>query len=130
MSARFQRAPLSSDVAEVANRPKKRPGKRERSSITTRRRALLVESRTIPNFYHRAHCRDNRSFVRSCPLRHGRACPGHPSILREGLFSMDAWVKPAHDERGASPAHIVLRNKKARGEPALFIKPSVTRLTR
>jgi hypothetical protein len=36
MSARVQRALLSSDVAEVANRPKKRPGKRERSSITTR----------------------------------------------------------------------------------------------
>jgi hypothetical protein len=36
VSARVQRALLSSDVAEVANRPKKRPGKRERSSITTR----------------------------------------------------------------------------------------------
>jgi hypothetical protein len=47
--ARGHRALLSSDVAEVANRPKKRPGRRERSSITTRRHSLLVESRTIPN---------------------------------------------------------------------------------
>jgi hypothetical protein len=40
-----QSALLSSDVAEVAKRPKKRPGKRERSSITmgaTRRPAVLV----------------------------------------------------------------------------------------
>ncbi|MCC8984279.1 hypothetical protein [Bradyrhizobium acaciae] len=29
-------ARLSSDVADVAKRPKKRPGSRERSSITTR----------------------------------------------------------------------------------------------
>ncbi|MBR0898721.1 hypothetical protein JQ616_27505 [Bradyrhizobium tropiciagri] len=29
-------AGLSSDVADVAKRPKKRPGSRERSSITTR----------------------------------------------------------------------------------------------
>jgi hypothetical protein len=44
-SARLQRARVSSDVAEVANRPKKRPGRRERSSITmgaTRRPAELV----------------------------------------------------------------------------------------
>src|ERR1700687_756068 len=32
--ARHQSARPSSDVAEVANRPKKRPGRRERSSIT------------------------------------------------------------------------------------------------
>jgi len=63
MSARVQRALLSSDVAEVANRPKKRPGRRERSSITTRWQTMLVESRTIPNFYHRACCRDNRSIA-------------------------------------------------------------------
>jgi hypothetical protein len=44
-SARHQSARLSSDVAEVAKRPKKRPGRRERSSITmgaTRRQAVLV----------------------------------------------------------------------------------------
>jgi hypothetical protein len=38
-------APVSSDVAEVAKRPKKRPGSRERSSITmgaTRRPTVLV----------------------------------------------------------------------------------------
>jgi hypothetical protein len=33
-SARHQSALASSDVAEVAKRPKKRPGRRERSSIT------------------------------------------------------------------------------------------------
>jgi hypothetical protein len=44
-SARHQRPRLSADVAEVAKRPKKRPGRRERSSITigaTRRQAELV----------------------------------------------------------------------------------------
>jgi hypothetical protein len=44
-SARIQRAHVSSDVAEVANRPKKRPGSRKRSSITmgaTHRQAQLV----------------------------------------------------------------------------------------
>jgi len=39
---RRQSARPSSEVAEVANRPKKRPGSRLRSSITTRRRAMLV----------------------------------------------------------------------------------------
>jgi hypothetical protein len=34
--ARRQCARASSDVAEVANRPKKRPGRRLRSSITIR----------------------------------------------------------------------------------------------
>jgi hypothetical protein len=48
-SAQDYWARVSSDVAEVANRPKKRPGSRERSSITMRWRALLVGSRTIPN---------------------------------------------------------------------------------
>jgi hypothetical protein len=33
-SAQHQAALVSADVAEVANRPKKRPGSRERSSIT------------------------------------------------------------------------------------------------
>jgi hypothetical protein len=33
-SAQHQAARVSSDVAEVANRPKKRPGRRERSSMT------------------------------------------------------------------------------------------------
>jgi hypothetical protein len=37
-----QSARESSDVAEVANRPKKRPGRRERSSITTRWQGMLV----------------------------------------------------------------------------------------
>ena len=37
-----QSARVSSEVADVANRPKKRPGRRERSSITTRRRTMLV----------------------------------------------------------------------------------------
>ncbi|MDE2467613.1 MAG: hypothetical protein KGL35_02425 [Bradyrhizobium sp.] len=41
-SARHQRAQLSSDVAEVVKRPKKRPGRRLRSSITTRRQTVLV----------------------------------------------------------------------------------------
>jgi hypothetical protein len=44
-SAQHQAARVSSDVAEVAKRPKKRPGNRERSSITigaTRRLAELV----------------------------------------------------------------------------------------
>jgi hypothetical protein len=44
-SAQHQPARVSSDVAEVAKRPKKRPGRRERSSITigaTRRQAELV----------------------------------------------------------------------------------------
>jgi hypothetical protein len=44
-SAQHQAARVSSDVAEVAKRPKKRPGSRERSSITigaTRRQAELV----------------------------------------------------------------------------------------
>jgi hypothetical protein len=49
-SAQHQAARVSSEVAEVANRPKKRPGRRERSSITTRWQTMLVESRTIPNF--------------------------------------------------------------------------------
>ena len=43
--ARHQAARASPDVAEVVNRPKKRPGSRERSSITmgaTRRLAMLV----------------------------------------------------------------------------------------
>jgi hypothetical protein len=37
-----QAARVSADVAEVANRPKKRPGRRERSSITTRWQGMLV----------------------------------------------------------------------------------------
>jgi len=44
-SAQHQAAQASSDVAEVAKRPKNRPGSRERSSITmgaTRRLARLV----------------------------------------------------------------------------------------
>jgi hypothetical protein len=45
-SAQHQAARVSSDVADVANRPKNRPGKRERSSMTTRW-AVLVRSRTI-----------------------------------------------------------------------------------
>jgi hypothetical protein len=45
--ARLQRAPVSSDVADVAKRPKKRPGRRQRSSITTRRYALLMRSQAI-----------------------------------------------------------------------------------
>jgi hypothetical protein len=43
--AQHQAAPVSSEVAEVAKRPKKRPGNRERSSITmgsTFRPAVLV----------------------------------------------------------------------------------------
>jgi hypothetical protein len=49
-SAQHYAARVSSEVAEVANRPKKRPGRRERSSITTRWQAMLVELRTIPYF--------------------------------------------------------------------------------
>jgi hypothetical protein len=49
-SAQRQAALPSSEVAEVAKRPKKRPGSRERSSITTGWQTLLVESGTIPNF--------------------------------------------------------------------------------
>jgi hypothetical protein len=44
-SAQHQAARESADVADVAKRPKKRPGSRERSSITigaTRREAELV----------------------------------------------------------------------------------------
>jgi hypothetical protein len=43
--ARLQSARVSPDVAEVVNRPKKRPGSRQRSSITIRaasRQAMLV----------------------------------------------------------------------------------------
>jgi hypothetical protein len=49
--ARDYSAPASSDVAEVAKRPKKRPGRRERSSITIGAISLLamVKSGTIPN---------------------------------------------------------------------------------
>jgi hypothetical protein len=52
-SAQHQAARVSSDVAEVANRPKNRPGRRERSSITMSwavPKAALVRSRTILNF--------------------------------------------------------------------------------
>jgi hypothetical protein len=45
--AQRQDARVSSDVADVAKRPKKRPGRRERSSITTRWQAMLVGFRTI-----------------------------------------------------------------------------------
>jgi hypothetical protein len=45
-----QNARVSSDVADVAKRPKKRPGRRERSSITTRWQAMLFEPKTILNF--------------------------------------------------------------------------------
>jgi hypothetical protein len=48
--AQRQNARVSSDVADVAKRPKKRPGSRERSSITTRWQAILVESINILNF--------------------------------------------------------------------------------
>jgi hypothetical protein len=44
-SARHQSARASPDVAEVVNRPKKRPGNRRRSSITigaANRQAMLV----------------------------------------------------------------------------------------
>jgi hypothetical protein len=41
-SAQLQAARVSSDVADVANRPKKRPGSRERSSITTRWQGWLA----------------------------------------------------------------------------------------
>jgi len=40
--AQRQAARVSSDVAEVANRPKKRPGRRERSSMITRVIAVAV----------------------------------------------------------------------------------------
>jgi hypothetical protein len=40
--AQHQAARVSSDVAEVAKRPKNRPGRRERSSITTRWQTMLV----------------------------------------------------------------------------------------
>src|SRR6476660_8859035 len=53
-SVQHQAARVSSEVAEVANRPKKRPGRRERSSITTRWRIMLAESRTIPKSYSTA----------------------------------------------------------------------------
>jgi len=52
-SAQHQPARVSSDVADVANRPKNRPGSRERSSMTTSwavPMAALVRSRTILNF--------------------------------------------------------------------------------
>ncbi|HMM91595.1 hypothetical protein [Bradyrhizobium sp.] len=45
-SAQHQAARVSSDVADVVNRPKKRPGRRERSSMTILW-AALVRSRTI-----------------------------------------------------------------------------------
>jgi hypothetical protein len=45
-SAQHQAARVSADVADVANRPKNRPGRRERSSMTMRW-AVLVRSRTI-----------------------------------------------------------------------------------
>src|ERR1051326_6048422 len=51
MSAR-QSARVGSEVADVANRPKKRPGSRERSSITTPRRTMVVDFRTIPKSYN------------------------------------------------------------------------------
>jgi hypothetical protein len=44
-AAQLQCARRSSDVAEVVNRPKKRPGSRRRSSMTmgaTRRQAMLI----------------------------------------------------------------------------------------
>jgi hypothetical protein len=40
-SARHQSALASSDVADVVKRPKKRPGRRERSSITIGRSAMV-----------------------------------------------------------------------------------------
>jgi hypothetical protein len=52
-SAQRYAAGVSSDVADVANRPKNRPGRRERSSMTTIwavPKAALVRSRTILNF--------------------------------------------------------------------------------
>jgi hypothetical protein len=52
-SAQHQAARVSSDVAEVANLPKNRPGSRERSSMMTSRavpKAALVRSRTILSF--------------------------------------------------------------------------------
>jgi hypothetical protein len=52
-SVQHQAARVSADVAEVANRPKKRPGRRERSSMMTSRAmpgAALVRSGTILNF--------------------------------------------------------------------------------
>jgi hypothetical protein len=45
-SAQHQAARVSADVADVANRPKNRPGSRERSSMTILW-AALVRSRTI-----------------------------------------------------------------------------------
>ena len=48
--ARHQAARASPDVAEVVNRPKKRPGRRQRSSITmgaASSYAMLVWSGTI-----------------------------------------------------------------------------------
>jgi hypothetical protein len=48
--AQHQAARVSSDVADVANRPKNRPGSRERSSMTMSWAAALVRSRTILNF--------------------------------------------------------------------------------
>jgi hypothetical protein len=49
--AQRQNLRVSSDVADVAKRPKKRPGRRERSSITTRWQAMLVGSITIWRLY-------------------------------------------------------------------------------
>jgi len=52
---RDYRAAPSPDVAEVAKRPKKRPGRRERSSITIGAMdlAAMVKSGTIPKVYSR-----------------------------------------------------------------------------
>jgi hypothetical protein len=50
----FQAARVSSDVAEVAKRPKNRPGSRDRSSMTTRLTGeRLVKSGNIPRIYSR-----------------------------------------------------------------------------
>src|ERR1700761_2403329 len=91
ISAQHYAAQISSEVAEVANRPKKRPGSRERSSMTTRWQTMLVGSRTIPNH------------------------------IARGMESARGFA-PRKDDGVAT--------KKARGEPALLIKPVVAALTR
>src|SRR6185503_2446726 len=88
-SASVQRhaARVSSDVAEVANRPKKRPGRRERSSITTRWQTMLVESRTIPKLYSTERKKREGFQFRHCE----RSEAIHAATSRE----MDCFVAPA-----------------------------------
>src|SRR5438876_197139 len=119
-----QSAAPYSDVAEVAKRQKKRPGSRARSSIRTRRRAMLVRSETIRS--------SNTGLIittidrRTQSLDIVIACKAWEEMKQPrsiaGLKSIFPRCAP-RQKTSLSSFALVCGNKKARVSPRLSSKP-------